>query len=292
MTKRSRGLYYFSLILAGCTLALLVAGGLVTSHDAGLAVPDWPLSYGQWFPPMVGNVFWEHGHRMIAGTVGLLTLALAVSIQIWEPRKRLKKMALIALAAVVIQALLGGLTVVTLLPPPVSIAHAVLAQTFFCLVIALAFFLCPFQAEVSLARQAQQVSFRRLMLLTSSWVYLQLVLGATVRHTGYGIIPHVIVAFLVLIHVLFVVLRSSNFSEDEASFKRLAVILGLLTLVQIFLGFGAFIFTQVLEAGYSPPKSEVFFTVAHQSTGALILGLSVLLNLKISFDQERAGFRK
>ena len=136
-------MYLFSLFLTGAVFLLILAGGLVTSHQAGLAVPDWPLSYGQAFPPMVGNVFWEHGHRMIAGTVGILTLILALWIQMSEKRSWIKKLAWTAFGAVVLQAVLGGLTVLYLLPAPISILHACLAQTFFCLVIAITFFLRP-----------------------------------------------------------------------------------------------------------------------------------------------------
>ena len=90
--------YRFSFFLLLSILVLILAGGLVTSHEAGLAVPDWPLSYGQWFPPMVGNVVWEHGHRMIAGVVGILTLILTVSIQLFESRSWLKRFAWVAFA--------------------------------------------------------------------------------------------------------------------------------------------------------------------------------------------------
>ena len=115
-----RFLFYFGIFLSAATLFLILAGGLVTSREAGLAVPDWPLSYGQLMPPMVGNIFWEHGHRMIAGIVGILTLFFSAALQIFEPRKWIQKMGWIAFAAVVVQAVLGGLTVKYLLPAPLS----------------------------------------------------------------------------------------------------------------------------------------------------------------------------
>ena len=89
-TKQGKShLYFFSVILAIFTFILIIAGGLVTSHEAGLAVPDWPLSYGRFFPPMVGNIFWEHGHRMIAGFVGILTLLFTVTVSFVEKRNGL-----------------------------------------------------------------------------------------------------------------------------------------------------------------------------------------------------------
>ncbi len=296
----SKWLFRFSLLVVCATLFLILAGGLVTSHDAGLAVPDWPTSYGQWFPPMVGNVFWEHGHRMIAGTVGLLTLVLALWVQFRETRKKIKALAWLALALVVIQALLGGLTVILMLPDPVSIAHACLAQTFFCVLIALAYGLSTlpglkntlFTSEDGISR------LRRLLILTVAFIYLQLMLGATARHTPmtWPVVIHIVVAFLILIHVLLIVLRASRLRDDfalrkekgwegfESLFSLLrcsALSLGFITVCQIFLGFGAFIFTRMLAAGYAPSYGEVIFTAAHQTLGAIILGLTFLMSLVV-----------
>src|SRR3989304_4504251 len=132
------GLNRFAWLTAGATLLLLVAGARATSNAAGRAVPDWPLSYGTWMPPMVGNILYEHGHRMVATFVGLLTIILAVWLWRSEPRRWVRRLGLAALAAVILQGLLGGLTVLLLLPRPVSIAHASLAPIFFCLTVSLA----------------------------------------------------------------------------------------------------------------------------------------------------------
>src|SRR6476659_8429449 len=93
----SKGVHRFALLVAGATFFLIIAGANVTSHDAGLAVPDWPLSFGKFFPKMVGNVFWEHGHRMIAATVGFLTIVLAIYLQLREPRRWVKRLGWVAL---------------------------------------------------------------------------------------------------------------------------------------------------------------------------------------------------
>jgi len=124
----------FGVLLVAATLFLIFAGAEVKSRQAGLSVPDWPLSYGMVWPPMVGNVFYEHGHRTVAAAVGLLTLILAVWTARAEARGWVRRLAWIALAAVVAQGLLGGLTVLFLLPTPISMGHALLAQTFLCLV--------------------------------------------------------------------------------------------------------------------------------------------------------------
>src|SRR5436190_4954206 len=159
----SKGLHRFAVLLACATFFLIIAGANVTSHDAGLATSDWPRSNGQWFPQMVGNLFWEHGHRMIATGVGILTIVF--NLYIWEidirfagwlkrvfgsgdaaPRYRRERrswmrwFALSALGAVIAQGLLGGLTVKLNLPLAVSAAHATLAQLFFLITVCLAIF--------------------------------------------------------------------------------------------------------------------------------------------------------
>ena len=131
--------------LVAATFLLLIAGGLVTSTDSGLSVPDWPTTYGQnmfTFPPShwVGGIRFEHSHRLIAATVGFLTVCLAVWIGIADTRRWMKVLGGVAVFAVVLQGVLGGLTVKYLLPTPISVAHACLAQTFFCLTVALAIF--------------------------------------------------------------------------------------------------------------------------------------------------------
>src|SRR3954463_5758729 len=115
-----RGLNRFAILVACATFFLIIAGALVTSHDAGLATSDWPLSNGQVFPKMVGNLFWEHGHRMVATAVGLLTIVLAVYLQLREQRPWVKRLGWAALGCVIAQGLLGGLTVKMNLPLAVS----------------------------------------------------------------------------------------------------------------------------------------------------------------------------
>src|SRR3989338_3040959 len=123
---------------AAATFGLLVAGGLVTSTDSGLAVPDWPLSYGTWFPPMVGGIRYEHGHRMIAAAVGTMIVVLAMWLARREPRRWVRFLGYAAVGTVILQGLFGGLTVLLMLPPQISVAHACLGQTVFCLLVCVA----------------------------------------------------------------------------------------------------------------------------------------------------------
>jgi cytochrome c oxidase assembly protein subunit 15 len=136
-------LHRYAKLVSASTVLLIVAGGLVTSTGSGLSVPDWPTSYG-WsmftFPlrHMVGGIFYEHGHRLIASTVGFLTIILAVWIWRVEPRRWVRTLGFAALGSVILQGLLGGITVLLFLPTAVSTAHAGLAQIFFCLTVAIA----------------------------------------------------------------------------------------------------------------------------------------------------------
>ena len=184
-------LHRFSQFLAASTVVLILAGSLVTSHDAGLSVPDWPTSYG-WsmftFPPSmwVANIFYEHGHRLIASTVGFLTIILAVWLWLAEPRRWLRWFGVAALGAVIAQGILGGITVLFFLPAAVSTAHAGLAEIFFCMTVAIALF----TSRRWIAAQEDAVddsTLRRLATMTTVLVYSQILVGAAMRHTGAGL---------------------------------------------------------------------------------------------------------
>src|SRR5512143_2166572 len=135
-------LHRYATLVAVCTLFLVIAGASVTSKEAGLSVPDWPLSYGQVIPQMTGGVLFETGHRMIATIVGILTILLAIWIaRVEKPphgRAWMRRLGWVAVSLVVAQGLLGGATVLLLQPPPISIAHACLAQLFFSVTVAIA----------------------------------------------------------------------------------------------------------------------------------------------------------
>ncbi len=183
-------LHRFATFVAGCTVLLLLAGSLVTSTGSGLAVPDWPTSYG-WnmftFPPSkwVGGIFYEHGHRLIASSVGFLTIILAVWIWRADARVWMKRLGLVALGAVILQGALGGLTVLFFLPAAVSTAHAGLAEIFFCLTIAIALFTS--KSWLEWAPPADDSTLRTLATTTSAIIYMQILVGAVMRHTDAGL---------------------------------------------------------------------------------------------------------
>jgi len=180
-------LHRYALLVTAATLVLIVAGGMVTSTDSGLAVPDWPLSYGMFFPPMVGGVFYEHGHRMIAGAVGLMTAALAFWVSRRESRTWVRRLAWTALGTVVVQALLGGITVLWLLPPVVSTSHLGTAMLFLAIVTVLAVATSPGWHATHARPAVPEGGLRRLALLATTAAYVQILLGAAMRHTGAGL---------------------------------------------------------------------------------------------------------
>ncbi|MBI3924339.1 MAG: protoheme IX farnesyltransferase [Armatimonadetes bacterium] len=172
-----------------CTTILVFVGALVTTTDSGLAVPDWPLSFGLVFPKMVGGVAFEHGHRMLAAFVGLLTVILAVWASLSRSDRLIRRLAWLAVGMVVVQGLLGGLTVLMKLPVLVSVAHGTMAQLFFCIVVALVIVTSPSYraAEPGTFGEAAlklRISSMALFVL----VLLQLLLGATMRHMGAGLV--------------------------------------------------------------------------------------------------------
>jgi len=195
-------LHLFAASVAAATALLIFAGGLVTSTGSGLAVPDWPTTYG-WsmftFPldKWVGGIYYEHSHRLIASTVGLLIMSLAVWLWRVEPRRWVRRLGYLALAAVVTQGILGGITVLWLLPDPISIAHAGLAQIVFCLTVTIALVTSP-----GWTRSAPPTDriLQRIAAGTTGAIYLQILVGATMRHTEAGLaIPDFPLAFGALV---------------------------------------------------------------------------------------------
>ena len=160
---------------------------MVTSTGSGLAVPDWPLSYGTLFPPMVGGIFYEHGHRMVASTVGFFVLCLTIWLGIKEKRRWVRHLGIAALAAVVRQGILGGLTVLFLLPTPISVTHAVLAQTFFVITIVIAYSLSVERQHRESLPAATCAGVTKVAIVLGALIYVQLILGALMRHTGSGL---------------------------------------------------------------------------------------------------------
>lgn len=191
----------FAAIVAASTALLIFAGGMVTSTGSGLSVPDWPNTYG-WFmftfpaDKWVGGIFYEHTHRLIASTVGFLILVLAFWLWRAERRTWVRRLGFIALAAVITQGVLGGITVLWYLPDPISIAHASLAEIVFCLTVTIALVTSPGWRRGYAAGLPDDRVLQKLAIATTATIYVQIVLGATMRHTNAGLaIPDFPLAF-------------------------------------------------------------------------------------------------
>lgn len=274
------GLHRFAVFTAASTLLLLVAGGLVTSNDAGLAVPDWPLSYGSLLPPMVGGILYEHGHRMVATSVGILTIILAVWLARRESRRWVRRLGWLALALVIVQGILGGITVKFFLPRPVSIAHATLAQLFFCSVVSLALFTSRWwQGEVQHAEPAGNSPLRAQAVFTCGGVLVQLILGAAYRHQALGILPHLLWAGVVatLVYRTSAVVRQ-GYAQIPA-LRRAAAGLSHLVTMQLVLGGAALWARLATRSDPQPMPVMVWSTVAHLAFGALTFAAAVVLAL-------------
>ena len=290
----SRWLHRFAVLCASATFILIFVGGLVTSTGSALAVPDWPLAYGHLIPQLVGGVRFEYGHRVVAGIVVVLTTVLAFWTWRADPRSWLRKAAFAALGLIVVQAVLGGITVLLLLPLPIAVAHAATAQAFFCLMVALALFTNPsFGAGPHVRTDYRHPRLATLATITTAVIYAQILIGALMRHLGAGLaIPdfplsygHLIPPFIglgvdvnfahrcgaivVTFFILWTVIRVLRFHRGEPRLWHPALLLPLLLLAQISLG--------ALTIWSS---RAVLPTTAHVAIGAAVLATSLTLAIR------------
>jgi protoheme IX farnesyltransferase len=268
------GRHRLALALAAATLTLIFIGGLVTSTHSGLSVPDWPLSFGRLMPPMVGGILYEHGHRMAATAVGLLTILIVFAFR-RETRAWLRRASWAALGLVILQGVLGGLTVRLKLPKPVSIAHGTLAQSFFCLTVALAVWTSPaWRRPPSFTSSESDVPLPHIALLLFLSLYVQLVLGAVVRHTGHAVAFHLVNAGLILLWIGWVFHRLTEVHAGDPALWRTALGLGSVYFLQVSLGVVTLL-SLTVNGGPARPMMAVLWTTGHVMAGALLLGLSV-----------------
>ena len=273
-------LHRYAVFTACCTFGLLIAGALVTSNDAGLSIPDWPLAYGSLTPPMVGGIRYEFTHRVIAACVSLLTAGLAVWLWKAEKRAWMRWLGLAALGGVIAQAILGGLTVRMVQPPAVSAAHATLAQLFFSTVVAIAVFTSSWwNGAFKQLPDPSSPRIRSLVLWTPAAVFLQLILGAAFRHKGFGIIPHLIGAVIVTILIFMTAGALKRRFRDIPALRTCARYLHILIGAQLLLGGGAY-WSRLYGARFPQPIGVmVALTVVHTVAGALVLAATVVTAL-------------
>ena len=266
----------------------------MTSTGSGLAVPDWPLSFGQWMPPMKGGVLYEHGHRVAASLVGLLIAIQAVWLWRREPRGWVRGLGWLALVGVVLQGALGGMTVLLRLPDAISVSHAALAEIVFGLTVAIATVLSrTWRSAEERGVDSGEPALRTLTIATAAILFLQILLGAVVRHTGAGLaIPtfplaygrllpplenlpvvlhfvHRVGALMVAGAVAWTAVRAWRRHRDDPWLRRPALALAGLVVLQVALGGWV-----VLSA------KSAWIATAHLGVGAFMWGTALLLALR------------
>ncbi len=305
-------LHLFAMLVAATTGILIFAGGLVTSTESGLSVPDWPNTYGYFmffFPleKMVGGIRYEHTHRLIASTVGFLIVILAAWLWRAETRRWVRRLGYLALAAVITQGVLGGITVLWYLPDPISIAHASLAQLVFCLTMTIALVTSPGwkRAYATNGPAPDDRVLQRVAAVTTGLIYLQIVVGATMRHTGAGLaipdfplmfgqlIPpqwdpkiaihfaHRLGAVIVSLAILATTGHVFYHHKSRGELRRPAMLLLALLLAQVTLGA-----LTVLS------KKEFIINSLHVVTGASVLVTSLILTLRAHRARFAADIRR
>jgi heme a synthase len=267
------------------TFPLLCVGGLVTSTGSALAVPDWPTTFGHnmfLYPlsGMVGGILYEHSHRLLGALVGFLTLILTLGLWLKEPNVWLRWLGLLALAAVMLQGVLGGLRVI-LLAQTLAIVHACLAQAFFALLVCITYCTADMRPKSPVDSSAQPLTgLRRLGILTTVLIYLQIVFGAVLRHTGNRLETHLVLAGLVALLVLALNMHVWRHYGEEDSIVQPVMLLSGLLLAQLSLGLGAYLVKYTPMAALATSGLRVSLTTAHLALGSLLLVASLVLTLR------------
>jgi len=279
-TAYNPGVHRFAVFVVIWTVLLLIAGALVTSNQAALSVPDWPLSYGSLTPPMVGGIRYEHSHRLIAAGLSFLTIALAILIWAKDNRRWLRWFGVIAVAGVVVQAILGGEVVRQLLHYWLPVIHACFAQIVFAAVLSIAVFTSRWWvSEHTQLEDTGSPSIHTLAILNAAVIFFQVVLGAGFRHQDIPVWPHITGAFIVLAMVIWtaVALRKRFGASREMS--RARILLHAVFGTQFVLGFGAYWSRLTTADAPQPMPVMVALTVTHTVVGALLFALSVVVVL-------------
>ena len=228
---------------------------------------------------MVGNIFYEHSHRLVGSLVGLLAIALALALWLREQRAWLRWLGMAALLLVIAQGILGGLRVI-LLQHTLAIIHACFAQAFFALTVGLALFTSrEWASEPTRAPITDNGHVRRLGAITTTLIYVQTIFGAVLRHSGERLDAHLFVAGLVALHVILLIVRVTRNHGADLKLVRLARSLGILMLLQMLLGVGSYLakFTTLLRL---PMDAIALMTATHVIAGALMLAISLAVTLR------------
>src|SRR5437899_12066424 len=277
------GLHRFAIFVFLWTILLFVAGALVTSKDAALSVPDWPTSHGALVPPLSslqGGDLFEFAHRVFAGGLGLLTLALAALLWVKEKRLWLRWLGLIAVLGVAVQAILGGQVVIRLLHYWLPVIHACFAQIVFGAVLGVAVFTSKWWvSERPQLEDTSSPSIHTLTILNAAVIYLQVILGAGFRHKDIPIWPHMAGAMLVLGMVVWTAVALRKRFEKSRELSKARIMLHAIFGTQFLLGLAAYWSRLTTADAPQPMPVMVTLTVIHTVVGALLFAFSVLVVL-------------
>jgi cytochrome c oxidase assembly protein subunit 15 len=273
------GVYKFSVFVVLWTVFLFVAGALVTSNNAALSVPDWPLSFHTYFPKMTGGVFYEHGHRMIAGVLAVLTLVQAILVWVKEERRWLRWFAGIAVGGVLVQAVLGGEVVMQLLRYWLPVAHACFGQIVFAASLSIAVFTSKWWvSERPQMEDTGSPSMHSVAIVNAAVIYLQVIFGAGFRHSYLPMWPHMAGALLVLGVVIWTAVLLRKRFGTSAELTKARVLLHAIVGTQILLGLAAY-WARITTPDGPPTPGLVWSTVIHTVFGAMLFAFSVLIVL-------------
>lgn len=280
------------MLLVVCTFALICIGALVTTARAGLAVPDWPTTFGYgmftyplgkwWYGPY--NVLVEHGHRLMGSVVGLVTIALVALVWWFDQRSWVRTLSVICLVAVIAQGVLGGLRV-NLRSTPLALIHGCSAQAFFALTVATSVFLSRRWRQGEASQHDQARKLHTLALLTCVLAYLQIVLGAVLRHTPSqaAVYFHWGLAAVLAVHIGLLVFRIWRQHRAQPALTRPASFLAVLILAQLFFGLATWVAKYGGLAGYrvvAYGPDQTWTTTAHVATGGLIFVTLLVVSLR------------
>jgi len=286
LSPHGEWVHRLALSTAATTMVLILMGGLVTNTGSALAVPDWPTTFGYnmfTYPPSqwVGGVFYEHSHRLLGSLVGLLTVVFAVMAWRWEPRRWVRWLGVVALVGVIGQGILGGLRVV-LLEHGLAIIHGCVAQAFFGLVVALT--VVTSRTWQWLERNpfsSNSGALWVLLLVVPLLVYLQIVLGALLTHTGTQLLVHASGAVVVTFAITTLATLVLRHFGDRVEVRRPAMLLVGVVALQLGLGLWAFLWHYTTVAERLPFAAGLAILAAHRMTGTILWAVALVVSLRV-----------